>query len=175
MRRNPNRPAKPVADDFHKATWLHSLPLPEVHEGGESSWELWHEAARQLETAFAPTQPSEPAPLSTGTPRGPAAREGGDVAPLSADALMLLARRYNRVCPRPLAWLQLYEAIDGSDYVDLPRPPVDPWLWGKLSDLQKRLRFRECIHWAEQHGKLPQVSRFMEQLAEADWLHMGEG
>jgi hypothetical protein len=52
-------------------------------------------------------------------------------------------------------------------------PPVESWIWSKLSDLQKGLRFREHLAWAERHGKLDVVARFMVELPEDDWLHMG--
>lgn len=175
MFRPRHRPAKPTPQaDREIATWLDSLPVPEVREGGESTWALWHEASRKLDEAFAPTEPSMPASLSTDSRAResvPPSRHGG--AP-TADALMVTARRNNRVCPRPLLWIQLYHTLEGRGYVDLPPPPVEPWQWTKLSHLQKRLRFREHIDWAERHGKLAVVAGFIDGLAESDWLHMGE-
>lgn len=166
---------KPVRQQQHyPATWLDSLPVPEVKEGGESTWELWHEAERQLDAAFAPTEPSGHAPLSVGTATGQQQVARSDPGGLTADALMVLARWNNRVCPQPGLWTQLYRALGGPDYVDLPPPPVDRWIWTKLSSLQKRLCLRETIEWAERHGKLPQVKKFMESLSEADWVHMGD-
>lgn len=172
--RDPAAKAKPPGNEQYTATWLDSLPAPEVREGGESTWELWHEAERQLDAAFAPTEPSGHAPLSVGT-GADAARVGRTAAnELSADTLMVVARWNNRVCPRPELWTELYHRLGGTSYVDLPPPPVDRWIWTKLSALQKRLCLRETIEWAERHGKLPQVAKFMESLAEVDWLHMGE-
>ena len=55
--------------------------------------------------------------------------------------------------------------------MDLQPPPLA--IWTKLSDLQKRLRFRETLAWAERHGKLDVVGQFMLELPEDDWLHMG--
>ena len=165
-RHRPSKPAPPASREV--ANWLHSVPVPEAREGGDSTWELWQEASRKMDLAFAETQPSMAAPLSDlGT---------DELSPgaLTAQALMVEARRNNRVCPRPQHWLQLYHQLEGSGYVDLEPPPVGPWLWSKLSDLQKRLRFREHVEWAERHGKLEPVARFMAGLAEADWLHMGE-
>jgi hypothetical protein len=52
---------------------------------------------------------------------------------------------------------------------------VQPWLWGQLSGLQKRLRFRDHVEWAERHGRLGQVAHFIGGLPEAGWVHMGEG
>jgi hypothetical protein len=86
---------------------------------------------------------------------------------------MVQARRNNRICPRPALWAELHGRLGGLAYADLPPPPVD-WMWTKLSAIQKRLLFREYLEWAQRHGKLPEVARFMEALGEADWLHMGE-
>jgi hypothetical protein len=174
MPRHRPRPAKPIPNDHYIPTWLDSLPVPEVREGGESTWDLWHEAARQLDAAFAPTQPSDLAPLSVGTATADAPPAVSGRVPLTADALMVIARRNNRVCPQPPLWMQLHHVLEGSGYADLPPPPVERWIWSKLSDLQKRLRLREYIEWAERHGKLPLVKKFIEDLAEADWVHMGD-
>jgi hypothetical protein len=165
---------RPPQQQPYPATWLDSLPVPEVREGGDSTWELWHEAKRELEAAFAPTEPSAPAPLSTGarSVEPPPART--PLGPLGADTLMVVARRNNRVCPQPALWTQLYHELGGPGADDLPPPPVERWLWSKLSSLQKRLFFREYLEWAERHGKLGRVAAFMERLGEADWLHMGE-
>ena len=66
-----HRPAKPDPHDWSNDTWLNPLPVPEVEEGGASMLEAWHEAARELDAAFAPTEPSGQAPLSVDT-RAPA-------------------------------------------------------------------------------------------------------
>ncbi len=172
MRRHRDKPTQ-TGDASWPDSWLLPPPLPEVSEGGDSTWEAWQEAARQLEVGFAPTEPSDLAPLAAGT----GAREadaGHAHDPLSAAALMVLARRHNRVCPRPASWLELYRLLGGDRNVGLQPPPVERWMWTKLSDLQKRLLFRDYVDWAERHGRLRDVARFMEGLAETDWLHMGE-
>jgi len=166
-RRNPA--GKPAADEYI-GTWLQSLPQPDVREGGDSAWALWHEAQRELDAAFGPTEPSQPVPLSV-EPRdhpAPAPAERG-----SADALMVRARRNNRVCPQPGVWGRLHAELGGAHIVDLPPPPPE-WLWAKLSAIQKRLFFREYLEWAERHGRLALVARFMDRMEERDWLHMGE-
>jgi hypothetical protein len=175
QRHRPRPPAQPLPEDRYTGTWLDSLPVPEAREGGESTWELWHEASRQLDAAFAPTEPSDLAPLPLGTSsRADAVAPAAAAAPLSVAGLMLVARRHNRVCPHPPHWIRLYQALEGSEYVDLPPPPVERWIWSKLSDLQKRLCLRDYFEWAERHDRLPQVAQFLDGLAEADWLHMGE-
>lgn len=177
MARHPDRTSKPrsderAADPWLADTWVNPLPVPEVHEGGESTWDLWHEAKRQLDVAFAPTQPSTRPPLGPDELRNISARPLG--RPLTADAVMVLARRNNRVCPQPPIWTQLYRLMHGDRFQDLPPPPVERWVWTKLSDLQKRLRFREHVEWAERHHMLPEFVTFIEGLSEADWVHMGD-
>lgn len=170
MVRPRHRPEKVIKHDWEADSWLHPLPVPEVKEGGESTWELWHEESRRMDLAFAPTQPSMAAPLSASS-RAPEAQPSP--ARLTADALMVVARRNNRVCPQPALWIRLHEILGGARRSDLPPPPVDPWLWSKLSDLQKRLFFREQLEWAERHDKLGIVDSFMQGMDESDWLHMG--
>lgn len=173
MVRPRHRPEKITRPAWDGDPWLDPLPAPEVKEGGESTWELWHEESRRMDLAFAPTQPSMAAPLtaSSRTREAPAPAEVDPRA--TADALMVVARRNNRVCPQPALWVRLYGILGGPGHADLQPPPVDPWLWNKLSDLQKRLFFREHLEWAERHGKLGIVAAFMQGMTEDDWLHMG--
>jgi hypothetical protein len=177
MIRPRHRPLKPTAHssrtprDWEADTWLNPLPAPEATEGGDSTWELWKEASRQLDAAFAPTQPLGG---SVDVRARAAATQSVTKHPLMADAVMVSARRNNRVCPQPASWTRLYRQLQGDRYMDLQPPPVEPWIWSKLSDLQKRLRFREHVEWAERHGKLSDLAGFVDSLAESDWLHMGE-
>jgi hypothetical protein len=172
MARHNDRQANPGLD-----AWIGGsarLPAPDAEEGGDSAWELWQEASRRLDLAFAPTEPSSLAPASTGSEDPePAATETRPHL-LNAHTLMVIARRNNRVCPRPPQWSQLYQLLGGERQADLLSPPVQSWLWPRLSGLQKRLRFREHVEWAERHGRLEQIARFMTALQEDDWVHMGE-
>jgi len=154
--------------------WSSRMPLPDAREGGDSAWDLWHEASRRMDLAFAPTEPSSVAPVSSigGGPEDVAAPVRPHV--LTVHALMVLARRNNRVCPLPSQWLELYRLLGGERQPELQAPPLQPWLWPRLSGLQKRLRFREHVEWAERHGSLELMARFMGGLEEGDWVHMGE-
>jgi len=150
------------------------MPLPEAREGGDSAWELWHEASQRLDMAFAPTEPSDLGEMHTESGMGEAVVTEARPHFLTAQTLMVEARRNNRACPHPQHWSGLYDLLGGDHYPDLKPPPLQPWLWPRLSGLQKRLRFREHIEWAERNGQLAQVARFMAKLEEADWVHMGE-
>ncbi|MDB5860403.1 MAG: hypothetical protein JWQ76_4092 [Ramlibacter sp.] len=167
------RTAKPDPQDWGDDTWLHPLPLPEVEEGGESMLEAWHEADRDFDEAFGPTQPSQQAPLSVDTQDWRRAIPARGAAALSADALMLVARRNNRVCPQPRQWARLYQLLQGDHHPDLAPPPLERPLWAELSSLQKRVCLRGQIEWAERRGKLVEVAQFFQELDEGDWVHMG--
>ena len=162
------------ADNGVREHWHSRAPAPDAQEGGESAWEHWQEASRRLDLAFAPTEPSSIAPMSTEGALGDLLPAGKPSHLLNAHTLMVVARRNNRVCPRPLQWAALYDLLGGDRKPDLPIPPVQPWLWSHLSGLQKRLRFREHVEWAERHGKLAEMAKFMGSLAEGDWVHMGD-
>lgn len=167
--RDPGDNKPPSPDDPFIPTWLQPLPQPEVHEGGESLWEEWHEAAREFDAAFRATEPSRPVPLSPGPGTPSAAPQRGRI---TLDELVARARENNRVCPHQAHWMRLYQQLAGPDAMDLPPPPLE--IWRKLSGLQKRLFFREYLEWADRHAGLGLMARFLDGLAEADWLHMGE-
>ncbi|MEJ8836078.1 hypothetical protein [Ramlibacter sp. AN1133] len=168
--RDPRTKPAPVATE----NWSSRLPLPDAREGGDSAWELWHDASRRLDLAFAPTEPSGVGQMHTESGMGEAVVTEERPRFLTVHTVMVVARRHNRVCPHPSHWIQLYQLLGGERHPDLQAPPLQPWLWPQLSGLQKRLRFREHVEWAERHGCLDQVARFMGRMEEGDWVHMGE-
>lgn len=164
----------PGTDDWKTAHWPYTMPCPEAKEGGPSMWELWQAESRRLDLAFARTQPPDAAPRAAASVPAPNEPELSSARRLSADLLMTVARRNNRMCPRPGPWTQLYQLLEGHRFEDLQPPPVAASRWPNLSPLEKRLRFREHVRWAARHGRLKQVASFMGGMAEADWLHLGE-
>ncbi len=169
---SPRRQARPMpaADDL----WLHPAEVPQAHEGGESMWDAFHEESRRLDLQFADTLPSSSIPLSgDGQADGP--QEPACSGRWTLDEVLVMARRHNRVCPRQMLWSALYILLEGDRYADLAPPPVQPWQWNTLSNLQRRLCFREHIAWADRHGKLQEVARYLHGMAEPDWVHMGDG
>jgi hypothetical protein len=156
------------------AEWSSRLPQLDAQEGGDSAWAQWHEASRRLDFAFAPTEPSGVAPMQTESGIGEAVVTEERARFLTVHTVMVVARRNNRVCPAPDQWIRLYHQLGGESRPDLPAPPLQPWLWPNLSGLQRRLRFREHAEWAERHGCLDEVARFIGDMAEADWVHMGD-
>lgn len=113
-------PKKPAARVDLEHPWLpgDAIPAPEaILSDGESAWALWHEVAHQHEQKFAPTAPmSVPQPLAPEErawaptqppPRGGPAVHRREAQPLfTLESAMLVARRNNRVCPRPEQWTE---------------------------------------------------------------------
>ena len=168
-----------------------SIPAPEaIIRDGDSAWALWNEANSQHERRFADTAPmTQPPGLSpeeiawsatvpaTGAPsqRLPKARRSEAVFTL--EAAMLVARRNNRVCPRPERWdaftamLPTRKTLRGTQQ---PPAPATGAAWALTPSLTKRLCFREQIEWAERAGALESVMAFLQSMSEEEWLHMGE-
>lgn len=166
------------------------MPLPEVeHRDGDSAWALWTQVSRQHDARFAPT-----APLTLPPAMAPEQVAWARTLPASRDALrrtaarasqplftletaLLLARRNNRVCPRPAQWDALTALLPARKTVrGVRQPPAATTgaAWAATPSLTKRLCLREQLEWAEREGALEAVIRFLQGLAEDEWLHMGE-
>jgi hypothetical protein len=77
------------------------------------------------------------------------------------------------VCPRRALWSALYLLLEGDGHSDLRPPPPQP-IWASLSNMHRRLQFRDHIEWADRQGKLDLLASYIASLAEPDWVHMGE-
>lgn len=167
-----------------------TIPMPEVeHRDGDSAWALWIQVSRQHEARFEPTAPltlppgmsTEEAAWARTQPAFGAAslRATGRAAPplFTLESALLLARRNNRVCPRPQRWDAFVELLPPRKTLrGTSRPPAPPTgaAWAVTPALTKRLCLREQLEWAEREGALEAVFAFLQSLAEEDWLHMGE-
>lgn len=191
-----NDTSKPPAPKGLDTPYIHgdAIPAPEaVEHDGDSGWALFSEISRQHDARFQPTVPTvrcvkpagaEPGWASTRpferggqVPRRTPAGAAAGQAPVSLDAAMLVARRNNRVCPRPQRWAQLAELLPVRRTLRGQQPPPAPVTgvaWSSTPPLTKRLCFRGQIKWAEREGVLEEVMAFMQALPEEDWLHMDE-
>lgn len=182
----PSRPAPEF--DLHAALG-EKLPAPEVIEqNGESVWALWSEVNKQHENRFADTAPAstlqrpsvDPGWAKTQPMEVPVTlkQRAVEAQPLfTLEAAMLVARRNNRVCPRPERWQEMHGLLPARrtprGVQQPPAPPLGP-AWTITAPLTKRLLFREHVEWAEAQGVLENIMSFMQQMPESDWLHMGE-
>jgi hypothetical protein len=55
-----------------------------------------------------------------------------------------------------------------------PSVPLIIAAWWDTPALPKMMRLREHIEWASNHGCLDVVYRFLTELPESDWHHVGE-
>lgn len=183
------KPAAPRPDLDRPWEAGDSIPLPEaVHRDGDSAWALWNEVAGEHERPFAETGPMTQPPGMSAEEIGwsPTVPAGGKPLPHSArhdeqvftlEAAMLVARRNNRVCPRPERWNEFVALLPPRKTLrGWAQPPVAPTgaAWPVTAHLTKRLCFREQIEWAERAGVLESAIAFMQSLPEDEWLHMGE-
>ena len=96
---------------------------------------------------------------------------------LTPEAVMLEARRNNRVCPQQLQWQLLYDLLpvkaDAKGRQD-PLPPPAGQAWKSMPALSKRTCLRLQIEWAAANGCLQTIHNFFGQLQEDDWHHIGD-
>jgi len=93
------------------------------------------------------------------------------------NALLEYVRANSRVCPQPQRWNQLWEMLPEHRQVGVGWQPTLPLIlaaWWDTPALQKMLRLEEHIRYAGAHGLLPQVDRFLRELPEQDWAHLGD-
>jgi hypothetical protein len=170
-----------------RSVFHNTLPAGEVKELGEATgWAEWNQALEHTDRQFAPTAPmtaphppeggdrryakTEPAALST--ERAVTRR----LHKITADQVMVEARKNNRVCPKPRRWAALFGQFAqwAPESAEMPSPPLSGDSWHRTPALAKRMAFRDHIEWAERQGCLAQTLEFLKALAEDDWHHMGE-
>jgi len=153
-----------------------------LEEIGETAWQRFEELRHKQDRQFATTQPgqrapdtgnrgfqaTEPMPVQSAMPRPkPRAK-----TPLSLDEVLLVARRNNRACPMPAPWKALHALLAAQSQQGVrPPQPVDGPAWNAVSPMQKRLRLRDQLEWAESVGALAPVHAFLVALPEEDWLY----
>ncbi|MEJ7929755.1 hypothetical protein WG922_07195 [Ramlibacter sp. AN1015] len=166
-----DRPSVPAALELDSATaWaeferLRDLPSPA--DGPQHAGTT----APTPGTDFAPTQPDSghagPAGRLAAPPQSP-------TGPLSLHDAMVEARRYNRVCPRPVAWQQLHDMLLARAPAG-DRPPPPPAASDQrepTSFLARRMVLRDQLQWAEAHGLLPDALGYLRGLTEEQWQHV---
>lgn len=160
-----------------------------VEENSESAWAKF-EALQRGE----PLDPTQPMPLGgmpkgsydTTQPQEPGPRAGASQqAPLRGDRprtakalslaeVMVVARRNNRACPLPQQWAAFHQLLPIRELHgrQLGAPlPIAGAAWASASAMEKRLRLRDQIEWAERTGALAAAHAFLCALGEEDWLH----
>jgi hypothetical protein len=83
-----------------------------------------------------------------------------------------------RAVPLPNAWDELYKLLrnirrKASGGFD-PPPPLILAAWSHSLPIEKVIRFKEHLRWAEKENQLDQVGAFLRSLPEEKWAHFGE-
>lgn len=168
-------PAAPTAIELNgESAWAEFQRLQAAEEDRYATTAVSSEMPDALETDIRPFAATLPvAPILKA-----AASDQVGAVKLTVEAVMLISRRNGRVCPRPDAWLQLYELLPAKRArgpVWQPTPPVAAPAWQACSEVSKRLVLREHVEWAARRGALPALHAFLVALPETSWHHMGEG
>jgi hypothetical protein len=94
----------------------------------------------------------------------------------SFDSLWAFCRQDNRAIPKD--WNRLWQMLKNKS--QNPNGSWEPGLplilgaWWDTSPLQKHLRFRQHIEWAEKQNQLNEIGAYLRSLPEIDWYHFGE-
>jgi hypothetical protein len=92
-----------------------------------------------------------------------------------AKALVDYCNGNGRFCPQPQPWTQLWEMLP-----DRERKPSGGWnpplplilaVWWDTTGLEKMLRLRDHIQWADVHGAIDGVDAYLRGLSEEMWFH----
>jgi hypothetical protein len=181
------KPRPPAAAPFIGADRA-TAPMG-VEQDSESAWQRFEDLQKAFDAGFDVTRPqTKPQPMASSS--GYAATQPMDItrqkapapapavpAAITMEQVMVLARRNNRACPVPPQWAAFHQLLvsrtpPGSR---TPAPvPVDGGAWAVTSPMQKRLRLRDQLEWADRAGVLPEVGAFLAGLTEQDWYHFGE-
>ena len=95
----------------------------------------------------------------------------------SVEGLVAFCRVNDRVCPLPLFWNRLWEMLPDRAQVGAGWQPPAPLIlaaWHDTPATLKMLRLTEHIEWAAKHDALNSVGRFLRELREEDWFHIGD-
>lgn len=83
----------------------------------------------------------------------------------------------NRICPQPLQWNKMYQMLKNTKRIGGGWEPAAPLIlaaWWETSAIQKMFRFIDHIEWAEKNGQLEEIAKFIYDLKEIEWHHLGE-
>lgn len=94
------------------------------------------------------------------------------------DTLWEYCTMNERAIPCPMVWNELYEMLKGKHQNASGKwePPLPLILgaWHHSMPIEKQLRFKEHLYWAEGKGQLDEVGAFLRSLPEEKWCHFGE-
>lgn len=98
----------------------------------------------------------------------------GDRVADTLDDLLAYCQADGRVCPQPQRWNELWQLLPDIRRKDAGYEPSAPLIlaaWWESSDEEKQDRLAVHVRWAQTHGALDAVSKFLRGLPEKEWHH----
>ena len=95
----------------------------------------------------------------------------------TAESLISYCRENSRVCPMPMQWDALWNLLPNRKRVGSGWEPALPLIlaaWHDTPALSKILRLEEHIRWADEQKALDEISTFLRNLPEDQWIHLDE-
>ena len=91
------------------------------------------------------------------------------------DDLVRYCRENGRICPMPDQWAALWEMLTNPTTIgEGEQPPLPLILGGWHAPKGMTMeRLKEHIDWADKHGVLEDVDKFLRSLPESEWAHTG--
>ena len=91
------------------------------------------------------------------------------------EALVDFVLDNGRVCPLPDRWNELWKMLPSRRRVGNGWEPPLPLIlaaWWNTPALMKIVRLEEHIQYAEAHGVLVDIDRYLRRLPEDEWVHL---
>lgn len=92
------------------------------------------------------------------------------------DSLWKYCQQNNRAIPRD--WNKFYQMLKNKRQKPSggwePPLPLILAAWDVTMPIEKLLRFKEHLEWAEKQNQLDEIGKYLRSLSEDDWFHFGE-
>ena len=81
----------------------------------------------------------------------------------------------DRVCPQPQLWNEMWNKLKDKKQIGARWQPPLPLIlaawWEASTDLKKQ-RLIQHLTWADSHGQLKEIAKYLTSLTEEQWFHL---
>jgi hypothetical protein len=92
--------------------------------------------------------------------------------------LLEYCQKNGQICPQQQAWNRLWKMLPNRTQQPSggwePGLPLILHAWSDSSNLEKLLRLKEHIEWADIHDTIDMVDAYLRGLSEEEWFHAGD-